>query len=49
VPDREVAEAVSHALKLVPVNLDAPWNVLYSVTTFPTFHPLRSAFISPAP
>ena len=32
----------------VPLNLDAPKNVRSSETTFPTFHPLRSAFISTA-
>ena len=38
--------ATSHALKPVPVNFRAPRNVCSSVTTFPTFHPDRSAFIS---
>jgi hypothetical protein len=49
VQDRVVVEEVSHEAKPVPVNLDAPLNVLLSVTTFPTFHPVRSEFISPAP
>jgi hypothetical protein len=46
VPNRVVVEVVSQALKPIPVNFDAPWNVYPSVTTFPTFHPDRSAFIS---
>jgi hypothetical protein len=46
---REVAEAVSHALKPVPLNFDALLNVPARLTTFPTFHPDRSAFISLAP
>jgi hypothetical protein len=41
-------EVVIHELKPVPVNLDAPLNVPYSVVTLPTLHPLRSAIISPA-
>ena len=49
VPSREVADAVSHEVKPDPVNLDAPLNVLCSVTTFPTFHPVRLVFITLAP
>ena len=41
-----VTLATSHDHKPFPVNLDAPKNVPSSVTTFPTFHPVRSAFIS---
>ena len=41
--------AMSHASIPVPVNLAAPANVFSSVVTFPTFHPVRSAFISLAP
>ena len=41
-----VAEAVSHELNPVPANFDAPWNVLNSDVVLPTFHPVRSAFIS---
>ena len=44
-----VADAVSHALKPVPVNLYALLNVWYRLPTFATFHPDRSAFISLAP
>jgi hypothetical protein len=43
---REVAEAVSHALKPEPENLDASRNVWSSVTTSDTFQPDRSEFIS---
>jgi hypothetical protein len=44
-----VTEVVIHELKPVPVNFDAPLNVSLSDVTLATLHPLRSAFISPAP
>jgi hypothetical protein len=43
-----VTMATFHVSTPVPVNLDALLNVDVSVTTFPTFHPVRSAFISSA-
>ena len=39
---------MSHKSSPTPANLDEKANVSFNVLTFATFHPLRSAFISPA-
>ena len=45
---RVVREVVIHEFKPVPANFDAPLNVSSKLVTLPTFHVLRSAFISRA-
>jgi len=45
---KRLTAPTSHELSPPPVNLDAPLNVLAIVVTLPTFHELRSEFISVA-